>query len=101
MPQHASKEAALNHNTEPQYAAIYARVSTEDQGEGFSIPTQIDAGQKLAAHEGYTFPDSHVLIDEGTSGTTMERTPQSVATAGANDVHGPRGRELVVECSKA
>jgi hypothetical protein len=23
-----------------QYAAIYARVSTEDQGKGFSIPTQ-------------------------------------------------------------
>ena len=37
-----------------RYAAIYARVSTEDQGKGFSIPTQIEAGQKLAAHEGYT-----------------------------------------------
>ena len=30
------------------YAAIYARVSTEDQGKGFSIPTQIEACQKLA-----------------------------------------------------
>jgi DNA invertase Pin-like site-specific DNA recombinase len=73
MPQHARKEAALNRNTEPQYAAIYARVSTEDQGKGFSTPTQIEAGQKLAAHEGYAVPDSHVLIDEGISGTTMDR----------------------------
>ena len=29
------------------HAAIYARMSTEDQGKGFSIPTQIDACQKL------------------------------------------------------
>jgi hypothetical protein len=29
------------------HAAIYARVSTEDRGKGFSIPTQIDACQKL------------------------------------------------------
>jgi site-specific DNA recombinase len=57
----------------PRYAAIYARVSTEDQGKGFSIPTQIEACQKLADHEGYTVPDSSVLVDEGLSGTTMER----------------------------
>jgi site-specific DNA recombinase len=55
------------------YAAIYARVSTEDQGKGFSIPTQIEAGQKLADREGYTVPGSHLLIDEGISGTTMDR----------------------------
>jgi hypothetical protein len=28
------------------YAAIYARVSTEDQGKGFSIPTQLEVCQK-------------------------------------------------------
>jgi len=42
----------------PRYAAIYARVSTEDQGEGFSIPTQIDTCQKLAARKAYTVPES-------------------------------------------
>jgi site-specific DNA recombinase len=57
----------------PRYAAIYARVSTEDQGKGFSIPTQIEAGQKLAEREGYTVPEGHVLVDEGISGTTMDR----------------------------
>jgi uncharacterized protein (DUF302 family) len=34
-----------------KYATIYARVSTEDQGKGFSIPTQIEVGQKLAQRE--------------------------------------------------
>ena len=57
----------------PRCAAIYARVSTDDQGKGFSIPTQIEACQKLAEREGYTVPESHILVDEGISGTTMDR----------------------------
>jgi site-specific DNA recombinase len=57
-----------------RYAAIYARVSTEDQGKGFSIPTQIEACQKLAEREGYTVPEAYVLVDEGISGTTTDRT---------------------------
>src|ERR1043166_9883312 len=55
-----------------QIAAIYARVSTEDQGKGYSIATQIEACQALAKREGYTVPESYVLIDD-LSGTTMER----------------------------
>jgi len=42
---------AISHPIDAKYAAIYARVSTEDQGKGFSIPTQIEAGEKLAKHE--------------------------------------------------
>jgi site-specific DNA recombinase len=56
-----------------RYAALYVRVSTEDQGKGFSIPTQLEACQKLAEREGYIVPDTHILVDEGISGTTMER----------------------------
>jgi site-specific DNA recombinase len=56
-----------------RYAAIYTRVSTEDQGKGYSIPTQIEACKKLAEREGYTVAESHVLVDEGLSGTTMDR----------------------------
>ncbi len=67
------KHQSSNGSDHNRYAAIYARVSTEDQGKGFSIPTQIESGQKLAAHEGYTVPDTHVLIDEGISGTTIDR----------------------------
>ena len=54
-------------------AAIYARVSTEDQGKGFSIPSQIESCQRLAQQEGYLTPDSHILVDEGISGTTLDR----------------------------
>jgi site-specific DNA recombinase len=54
-------------------AAIYARVSTEDQGRGYSIPTQIEACQRLAQQEGYTVPDSQIFVDEGISGTTLDR----------------------------
>jgi site-specific DNA recombinase len=63
----------MNLTGDVKYAAIYARVSTEDQGKGFSIPTQIDACHKQAAREGYTVPEAYVLIDEGISGTTMDR----------------------------
>jgi site-specific DNA recombinase len=55
------------------YAAIYARVFTEDQGRGYSIPTQIEGCQKLADHDGYMVPQTHILIDEGISGTTLDR----------------------------
>jgi site-specific DNA recombinase len=58
---------------ETKFAAISARVSTEDQGKGYSIPTQIEVCQKLAEWEGYTVAESHVLVDEGLSGTTMDR----------------------------
>ena len=48
-------------------------MSTEDQGKGFSIPTQIEACQQLATREGYMVPESYVLLDEGISGTTLDR----------------------------
>jgi site-specific DNA recombinase len=67
------KEKAQSDSGKMINAAIYVRVSTEDQGKGFSIPTQIEACQKLAEREGYTVPDGHVLLDEGISGTTMDR----------------------------
>jgi site-specific DNA recombinase len=67
------KEHMQNDADHARYAAIYARVSTEDQGKGFSIPTQIEACEKLAEREGYAVPETSVLIDEGISGTTMDR----------------------------
>ena len=41
-----------SNRSDHRYAAIYCRVSTDEQVKGFSIPTQIEACQKLAAHEG-------------------------------------------------
>ena len=57
-----------SNRSDHRYAAIYCRVSTDDQRPGFSIPTQIEACQKLAAREGYAVPESHVLVDDGLSG---------------------------------
>jgi site-specific DNA recombinase len=69
----SSVSSVMNLASDVRFAAIYARVSTEDQGKGFSIPTQIDACQQLATREGYIVPESHVLLDEGISGTTLDR----------------------------
>jgi hypothetical protein len=52
----------MNFTGDVKYAAMHARVLTEDQGKGFPIPTQIDACQQLAAREGYTAPEGYVLI---------------------------------------
>ncbi len=59
--------------TTPRYAAIYARVSTEDQGKGLSIPTQIEACRIFAKEQGYTVPNTHIFLDEGTSGAILDR----------------------------
>ena len=73
-----------NGTTPPQpldapLAAIYARVSTEDQGRGYSIPTQIDGCQRLAKQQGYVVLPSNIMIDEGISGTTLERPASAEA----------------------
>lgn len=62
-----------NGHAGPRYAAIYARVSSEDQVKGFSIPTQIESCHALAKRGGYTVEESYILVDEGISGTTMDR----------------------------
>jgi hypothetical protein len=58
-----AKEQSNNGSNHTRYAAIYAHVSTDDQVKGFSIPNQIEACQKVAAHERYAVPESHVLVD--------------------------------------
>ena len=53
-------------------AAVYARVSSEDQARGFSLPTQVDACLKYAVHQGYSVSPEHVLTDDVT-GTILDR----------------------------
>lgn len=63
------------HNgTQPtRLAAIYARVSTADQADkGYSLPTQIEACQAMAAREGYAVPENLVFVDDYT-GTSLNR----------------------------
>jgi site-specific DNA recombinase len=53
-------------------AAIYARVSTEEQSYGYSLQTQIDALLQYAAQYGLTVPEEHIYQDDVT-GTTLHR----------------------------
>lgn len=70
-------------------AAIYARVSTEEQLTGYSIAAQMDACRKLCADRGWEVAAE--FVEEGESGKTFERRPQwqafmQSAKAGALDV---------------
>lgn len=53
------------------YAVTYARVSTEEQVEGYSIPVQLEGARKKAQEEGYTILEE--LVDQGHSGATLDR----------------------------
>ena len=56
-------------------AALYARVSTEEQAkEGYSIAAQISEIKKYAEQHGYEIVDEYV--DEGASGKSIEGRPQ-------------------------
>ena len=52
-------------------AALYARVSTEDQAKNYSIPSQLEAMRKFALEHG--FDVVREFIDEGVSGTILDR----------------------------
>jgi site-specific DNA recombinase len=69
----SERQASNSHRPTLLPAAIYARVSTEDQGKGYSIPTQLQACRELAQREGYEAPESHICIDDGVTGTTLDR----------------------------
>src|SRR5215471_19996484 len=73
-PQQGSRQTDTQH-----IAAIYARVSTTDQADkGYSLPTQLEACQAMARHEGYAVPDTHIFVDDytGTSLTRPRLTPR-------------------------
>ncbi|MGH7070426.1 MAG: recombinase family protein, partial [Acetobacteraceae bacterium] len=54
-------------------AAIYARVSSEQQKEDHTIASQTAALQEFAGSEGYSVPDEWVCQDEGYSGASLVR----------------------------
>lgn len=58
---------------ENSYAAVYARVSSEEQGRGFSLPTQVEACLEMAKREGYVVPEGYIFTEE-ISGTILERS---------------------------
>ena len=58
--------------TEPR-VALYGRVSTEDQAERFGLASQVSELQALARQRSYTIPAGGEFIDDGYSGTDLDR----------------------------
>ena len=54
-------------------AAVYARVSTERQGRDQTIDSQLEALRGWAAANGHELKSNHVFIDEGYSGSRLDR----------------------------
>jgi site-specific DNA recombinase len=54
-------------------AALYARVSTEKQEREETVASQVDLLYKAAAAVGYDIAPTSVFIDEGVSGTRLDR----------------------------
>ena len=54
-------------------AAIYARVSSDQQKEEHTIASQTEALRAFARQQGFSVPDEWVIEDEGYSGATLVR----------------------------
>lgn len=54
-------------------AAVYARVSTQKQGRDQTIDSQVEALRSWATTQGHELKFEHVFIDEGYSGSRLDR----------------------------
>jgi site-specific DNA recombinase len=83
-------------NHDPLRAAIYARVSSDQQAEAGTIASQVEALRERVHHDGLSLDEELSFIDEGYSGSTLVRPAlerlRDLAVAGAIDrlyVHSP------------
>lgn len=67
IPAHADEHPAARIR-----AAIYVRVSTEEQSDGYSLQTQIEGCLHYAKQYGFTVTEAHIYQDDMT-GTTLHR----------------------------
>ena len=58
----------------PRIAAIYIRVSTDDQAE-LSPDSQLETVRAWAGQHGYLVPEQYVYVDEGISGRRADKRP--------------------------
>ena len=54
-------------------AAIYARVSSDQQKENKTIDSQVEALLSFAGQKGYVVPKEYIFKDEGYSGAVLVR----------------------------
>ena len=66
----------------PRSAAVYIRVSTEDQAE-LSPDSQLEEIEKYAVRENMSVLREHIYIDAGISGKKAERRPAFLAMIAA------------------
>src|SRR5260221_4693683 len=68
-------------------AVLYARVSTDEKADNYSLPTQLDACRELAQQKGYTVLEE---FQEDYTGTKLQRPEfdkvQALAEAGQAQV---------------
>ena len=77
-------------------AALYARVSSDQQAEAHTVASQLAALRERIAADGLAVPEALQFIDEGYSGATLVRPAlerlRDLVAAGAVDrlyVHSP------------
>lgn len=58
----------------PRIAAIYIRVSTDDQAE-LSPDSQLETVRAWAGQHGYLVPEQYIYVDEGISGRRADKRP--------------------------
>src|SRR5207344_3137914 len=78
------------------HAAIYARVSSEQQADAHTVASQVAALQERVATDGLALPEGMQFLDEGYSGATIVRPAlerlRDLVAAGVVDrlyVHSP------------
>ncbi|HEY3366672.1 MAG TPA: recombinase family protein [Symbiobacteriaceae bacterium] len=57
----------------PDKVAVYIRWSTDDQGEGTTLQTQLERCRCFLGSQGWAFREDLVYIDDGFSGGTLDR----------------------------
>lgn len=58
---------------DPKRVAIYIRWSTDDQGEGTTLETQLERCRYYLGSQGWEFSEELVYVDDGYSGGTLAR----------------------------
>jgi Resolvase, N terminal domain len=76
---------------QPLHAAIYARVSSDQQTADKTIASQLATLEARLAREGLRVAPEHRFVDEGYSGATLVRPGPSSACA----TRPPRARSIV------
>ena len=76
----------------PIEAALYARVSTDQQTRGQTIVSQVAALRERVAVDGLVLDPEHVFVDDGVSGTSLlrpalERLRDAVAMGGLDRLY--------------